>query len=92
MGTKMSENVFLTFSYFWAYFSDILVLWPFSIFLTFWYSFSYILVLYDFSDILVLSEQKNLECLKIFLTFWDVTHTKGRYSIESLKDRLGDLV
>ena len=53
------------------------------LFLTFWYSFSYILVLYDFSDILVLSEQKNLECLKIFLTFCDVTlglnHIKLQY-------------
>ena len=35
-------------------------------FLTFWY---WVI----FSDILVLPEQKNLECLKIFLTFWYVT-------------------
>ena len=54
-------------------FVDILVcrhhrsFWDFGThFLTFWY---WVI----FSDILVLPEQKNLEYLKIFLTFWYVT-------------------
>ena len=58
--------IFLTFWYFG----------PFWIFLRFWYSLSEILVLGDFSDILVLPDQKNLESLKNFLTFWYVTEYK----------------
>ena len=36
----------------------------------------------DFSDILVLSEQKNLECLKMFLTFWYVIQVRTLLSCQ----------
>ena len=49
--------------------------------------FSDILVLGDFSDILVLPEQKNLERLEKFLTFWYMNGFSSlvRYSAFSIR-------